>query len=207
MTTARNRRRGGLLKALVVLTAALGGAGWVGVAHGQDATADAAIAEKAAVCGGCHGEAGVPIDKSVPVLWGQNEGYIYLQLRDYKVGNRKNEIMSAVVADLEKADLKALAAWFAAKPWPNLQQPRAPADAIARFGPIGTSGQCVACHQDGYVGDGVQPRLAGQGREYLVQTMNDFRSGARANNPWMVALLKTYTDADIDAVASFLAGL
>jgi cytochrome c553 len=37
--------------------------------------------------------------------------------------------------------------------------------------------------------------------------MQDFRSGARANNPWMTDLLKTYGDADIQALADYLAGL
>ena len=36
--------------------------------------------------------------------------------------------------------------------------------------------------------------------------MAQFRDGERKNNPWMVALLKTYTDADITAMASYLAG-
>jgi cytochrome c553 len=37
--------------------------------------------------------------------------------------------------------------------------------------------------------------------------MADFRSGARANNNWMVALLKSYTDSDIQALSKYLAGL
>ena len=35
--------------------------------------------------------------------------------------------------------------------------------------------------------------------------MDAFRDGARANNPWMTALLKTYSDQDIAAMAAFLA--
>ena len=36
--------------------------------------------------------------------------------------------------------------------------------------------------------------------------MAAFRDGERSNNPWMAALLKTYSDADIDALAKYLAG-
>lgn len=169
--------------------------------------ADESVADKAEVCGGCHGEDGVPADKSIPVLWGQNEGYIYLQLRDFKLGNRASEIMGAIVAGLSKQDMQTLAALFAAKPWPALDQTRAPKDAAARFADINTSGQCTACHLDGYVGSATVPRLAGQNHDYLIQTMSKFRSGERANNPWMNALLKTYTDADIAAIALYLAGL
>ena len=81
---------------------------------------DADIKDKAAVCASCHGEKGVPIDKVTPNIWGQKEGYLYLQLRDFKAGARKNEIMSAIVADLTKEDMQALAAYFTALPWPDL---------------------------------------------------------------------------------------
>ena len=43
------------------------------------------IEEKAAICGACHGEAGIPQEKTTPVIWGQQAGYIYLQLRDFRV--------------------------------------------------------------------------------------------------------------------------
>ena len=41
------------------------------------------IAEKVEVCAGCHGQDGKPIDKTIPVIWGQQLGYIYIQLRDF----------------------------------------------------------------------------------------------------------------------------
>ena len=81
------------------------------------------IQEKATVCMACHGENGIPADKSIPVLFGQNEGYIYIELRDMKKGARKNDQMAPVVENLSREDMLALAALFAAKPWPNLQQP------------------------------------------------------------------------------------
>ena len=69
------------------------------------------------------------------------------------------------------------------------------------------SAACEGCHASGFKGTSVTPRTAGQSGVYLRATMLAFRSGARANNPWMAALLKNYTDADIDALAGFLAGL
>ena len=56
-------------------------------ASSLNAQADDAIAEKAAVCAACHGETGVPIDKVTPNIWGQREGYLYLQLKDFKSGS------------------------------------------------------------------------------------------------------------------------
>lgn len=165
------------------------------------------IAEKAEVCGSCHGENGVPTDPVIPILWGQNEGYIYIELRDMKKGLRKNEQMAQVIKDLSRDDMLALAAYFAAKPWTNLNQPRASAAAQTHFESMARSAGCVGCHQDGYKGAGTQPRLAGQSAAYLEKTMLDFRSGARANNSWMKDLLQTYTPVDIAEMARVLAGL
>ncbi len=164
------------------------------------------IEDTAAVCSACHGENGVPVDKSIPVIWGQNEGYIYLQLRDFKVGNRKNVNMTEIAGGLDKPTMKQLAAYFAAKPWPNLSQPSAPADVAQHAESVNNSAACKGCHLDAWQGDSVTPRVSGQGRQYLRETMAQFRSGERANNPWMAALLKTFTDQDIDALAQYLAG-
>jgi cytochrome c553 len=165
------------------------------------------IEEKAAVCSACHGENGAPIDKSYPVLFGQNEGYIYIELRDMKKGARKNEQMAPIVENMSREDMLALAAYFAAKPWPNLQQPRANAADAKRFDAMAVAGTCPACHQAGYVGAGTQPRLAGQSGDYLAKTLLDFRNGARTNNDWMKDLMKTFSEDDIRVMARVLAGM
>src|ERR1700752_85376 len=72
------------------------------------------ISDKAQLCAACHGAAGVPISPDIPVIWGQNEGYLYLQLRDMKRGSRKVDQMAPIVAGLERPDMLALAAYFAA---------------------------------------------------------------------------------------------
>jgi cytochrome c553 len=165
------------------------------------------IEEKAAICAGCHGENGVPTAPEIPIIWGQKEGYIYLQLRDLKRGDRKHEIMTGIASALEKEDMQALAAYFAAKPWPNLQQKSADAATAHQAQTVASSAQCEGCHLSGYLGDSVVPRMAGQSETYLFKTMTDFRSGARANNNWMIALLKSYSDSDIQALSKYLAGL
>ncbi len=167
----------------------------------------APVEELAKICASCHGVSGIPIDPKIPVIWGQQVGYIYLDLRDFKRGTRKNDLMSPVTAGLSKQDMLALAEYFSKKPWPNLGQKRASDRAIHLAERDASSGQCTQCHLGGYVGAGTTPRLANQSRPYLVKTMQDFRSGARANNPWMTDLLKTYKDQDIEALADYLAGL
>ena len=165
------------------------------------------IEDKAAVCSACHGAAGVPTDASIPVIWGQNEGYLYLQLRDFKAGNRSNPIMSAIAAPLERQDMRDLAAFFTAKQWPALNQPAASQDVARHAGMVDNSAGCKGCHLANWQGDSTTPRLAGQQSGYLRATMAAFRDGERANNPWMAALLKTFSDPDLDALAAYLAGL
>jgi cytochrome c553 len=167
------------------------------------------IEDKAQVCASCHGENGVPLEQAfaVPVIWGQNLGYLFFQLRDYKSGTRKNDLMSPIAEGLERADLMALAQYFAKKPWPKLQQPHPPPAVAALAQRANASVVCTSCHQEGFLGDGTQPRLAGQVRAYLEKTMTDFRSGSRGNNPGMTDLMKAITPQDSAALAAWLAGL
>jgi cytochrome c553 len=165
------------------------------------------IEQTAQSCGACHGVDGVPQRKDYPVIWGQQLGYLFIELRDFKTGARKNDLMSPIAQSLELSDLMPLAQYFSEKPWPNLQQPVAPADVAAQAQRANASVVCTSCHQEGFKGDSTQPRLAGQNRDYLNKTMVDFRSGARSNNPGMTDLMKAVSEQDIGALASYLAGL
>ena len=165
------------------------------------------IEEKAQLCAACHGENGIPQQKITPVIWGQYQGYLYLDLRDYKSGARKNDIMSPLAQTLERDDMMALALYFSQKRWPDLQQPQAPPDVAARATRVNASVGCTGCHQGAYQGEGTQPRLAGQAREYMQQAMLDFRTRARGNNPGMTDLMLAISEDDIAALAQYMAGL
>jgi cytochrome c553 len=165
------------------------------------------IEQKAQVCSECHGENGVPQQKDRPVIWGQQLGYLFIELRDFKTGARKNDLMSPKAQSLDFADLMPLAQYFSQKAWPNLMQPPATGDVLALAQRINASVVCTSCHQENFKGDSVQPRLAGQNHDYLLKTMSDFQSGARANNPGMTGLMKTLSQPDIVAIAPFIAGL
>lgn len=170
------------------------------------ALAQDSIEDKALVCASCHGEQGVPIDKSIPVIWGQYQGYLYLQLRDFKLGNRKNEQMQPIAQDLSRDDMMALAEYFSQKTWPNLNQPRADAAQTKLAEQAIVSGQCGSCHGEQGLGTGTQPRIAGQGVDYLERTMTEFRTRQRNNNPWMSDLMASLQPEDIAALAHFMAG-
>jgi cytochrome c553 len=165
------------------------------------------IAEKAEVCAGCHGQDGKPTDRAIPIIWGQQLGYIYVQLRDFKRGDRKNEIMQPIAASFEKDDMLAIAEYFSTKKWPDLSQPRPPNDISERALSANRSVGCTGCHLDRFQGDGTVPRLAGQSRDYLSKTIADFRARARGNNPGMSDLMLATTPDDLAALVEFLSGL
>ena len=162
--------------------------------------------DKLAACLDCHGERGIPKEPDVPIIWGQHVGYLYFQLRDYKDGFRKNDIMTAMSADMTKQEMMAFAEHFAKKPWPKIGYRSTPeADRIAQRAAVG--GACTECHLGGYVGDSTVPRAAGQVVTYLEKTMLDFKTKARGNNPAKSTLMATFPDEEIRALAKYLAGL
>jgi cytochrome c553 len=115
--------------------------------------------------------------------------------------------MTPIAEGLEQSGLMALAQYFSKKPWPNLRQANPPASVAALAQRANKSVVCTSCHQEGFVGEGTQPRLAGQVRSYLEKTMTDFQSGARGNNPGMTDLMKSITERDVTALAAYLAGM
>ena len=165
------------------------------------------IEEKTQICAGCHGADGKPIDKTIPTLWGQQQGYIYIQLRDFKRGDRKSDIMQPIASAFERDEMLAIADYFSKKPWPDLGQPRAPKDVSERAVRANASVGCTGCHLDRFQGDGTVPRLAGMGRDYLTKTIADFRSHARGNNPGMSDLMNATSPDDLAALEEYLSGL
>jgi cytochrome c553 len=177
------------------------------LAMGGSAFADDPIEAKAKVCTACHGENGVPQLKTTPVIWGQNAGYMFLQLRDFQSGARKNELMSPIAATLSRDDLLPLAEYFSKLKWPNLAQPEAPQDVAAKAQAAISSVGCIGCHLDHFQGDGTTARLAGQQHDYLQKTMMDFRTRTRGNNPGMSDLMNATSPEAITALADYLAGM
>jgi len=159
------------------------------------------IEAKAQLCAACHGDKGTPADpKTMPVIWGQERSYLVKQLRDFRNGERSSAIMSPIAKGLAEDDLRKIAAYFAAKPWPQ----RASADLPA---PPKTIAQCQACHQPNFQGGMPAPRLAGLSYEYLVAAMRAFATEERTNNLDMPKFMQVLTERERDAIARYLAAL
>jgi len=165
------------------------------------------IEEKVQICASCHGDDGKPIDKTIPAIWGQQQGYIYIQLRDFKRGDRRNDVMQPIASSMEREDMLAIAEYFSKKRWPDLGQPRAPKEIANRALRANSSIGCTGCHLDQFQGDGTVPRLAGMSRDSLMKAMEDFRTRARGNNPGMSDLMLATAPDDMAALAEYLSGL
>jgi len=64
---------------------------------------------------------------------------------------------------------------------------------------------CFTCHgTDGRSVGGVPPSLAGRDRNYLLQTMKDFKSGKRPATI-MHQQAKGYTDEELELLATYFA--
>lgn len=79
-------------------------------AAAQDAAAGRA---KAAACTVCHGPMGLSSAPDAPHLAGQPAMYVAAQLRAYRSGARKHEVMAVMAKPLTDDDIANLAAWFA----------------------------------------------------------------------------------------------
>ncbi len=166
----------------------------------------AELDDTVALCTGCHGEKGMPVESDMPILWGQEFYYIYVQLKDYKAARRYSEVMNDVVAEMSRAEMKAVAQYFSEKPWPATGF-RSTKDEDTKGMVAANAGQCFQCHIGNYMGDSGVPRLAGQQLGYLERTMLEFKNKIRRNAQAKGSLFATFDDADIEALARYLAGI
>lgn len=174
----------------------------------DDPALDEALASRAMACAACHLGGAAGAGQPVPLIAGQQAAYLYLQMRDFQTGSRANALMAAAVKDLDRKQMTALARHFAAQAWTGAEAEEAPAAEIRQRAKAGISaGECTQCHQGGFVGASRVPRLAGQRYDYLRSTLHAFKHGERTNAPSMASLIKQYDDADLDAMAHYLAAL
>ena len=165
------------------------------------------IQEDLEFCASCHGEKGaLPIDKTIPILAGQHFYYIYVQLKDLSSGMRHNEIMNDIASSYDKKQMKRFAKYFSEQSWPNIGYKTDP-KLVSKAESAVSAGQCVQCHRGGFEGDSQIPRIANQNFDYLAKTMKDYKSKSRNNAPAKSSLFLSFKDEDLNALASYLAGL
>jgi cytochrome c553 len=178
-------------------------AGLVGVSTAQAQ----AIEQKVAACQACHLTGKLQSSSLIPNIWGQGEGYIYIQLRDFKSGTRnapEDAAMRGFVATMSDADMLEIAKYASTQPWPKVE-PISTDTALLKKGADAMAVlPCVGCHFNDWKGFSANPRIGQQSTAYLAATFRQLRSGSRANSPGMSDLLRTLDEGDIDAVAAYL---
>jgi len=79
-------------------------------AHAADA---AAGKNKTMSCAGCHGSEGISQAGMFPNLAGQHAEYLESALKQYRDGDRENDMMTPMAKGLSDDDIKDIAAYYA----------------------------------------------------------------------------------------------
>jgi cytochrome c553 len=173
-------------------------------------------------CARCHGRDGAGRDNAAfPVIAGQNEAYLFDALKAYADGRRHSGIMATAAARLPDAELKALAAHYAAQP-PVAAKGAPPVEAalvaagerIAREGDRGAgTPACASCHGPSPMArNPAYPSLAGQHAAYLESQLRlwEKEHDSRGGGPFAGVMRKIafgMTEEQIKAVSAYYASL
>jgi cytochrome c553 len=68
---------------------------------------------KSQACMVCHGPVGISMAPDAPNLAGQPALYVTAQLKAYRAGERRHEVMAVIARMLSDDDIENLAAWYA----------------------------------------------------------------------------------------------
>lgn len=160
------------------------------------------------VCQGCHGDA-APGDVAgfYPRLAGQQASVLIKQLVDIREGRRDNPKMypyatEHVITTQEVADIAAYLHRLPVPATHGLGPGIEPSRAATLY-----RTDCRNCHGENGMGSEPKfyPRLNGQHYAYMLRQALDIRDGVRRNaNPEMVDAIKSYSDADVEAVIDYI---
>ena len=212
------------VKSLLLATLAFSNAGAAEAPHGAPAAKpDAAkgatlydsgdAARGLPACLSCHGANGNSSIAVNPKLSSQIEAYTHKQLVDFTTPQRVNPVMTTYAKMLTDEEKRNVAAYLAAQKTKQGAARNKDTVELGRKiyrGGIAEKGvaACASCHGAAGAGIPVQyPRLAGQQQDYTVAQLISFRNGTRSNSPQMTALSQRMSDAEMKAVADYIAGL
>jgi cytochrome c553 len=174
-------------------------------AHAADI---AAGKEKAELCTGCHGDAGISQTENIPSLAGQPDQFIQWQLVFFRAGSRKNEQMQPIVEQINNDDIRNLGAYFNSLTPPKAT-PEDNSDLSKKGAQAAVGRRCASCHTDTFAGTKAVARIAGQREEYLIKALHDYKSGVRSGGGMaaMADVAYPLSEEEITALAHYLAHL
>ena len=202
-----NARNAALLGTMLSISATLA---W---ARDTDSAMQQAVTKIAVeLCSTCHRSQRDNNPALAPTLLGQQKPYLAWQLRAYRLRFRNDpqahDQMWSPAGGIDDPLIDALAEYYASQP----PAPGTPGDPgpIARGKDVYESGipsrniaGCTYCHGENGEGNGIFPRLAGQGTDYLVRQISLIQEHLR-NVGIMHSTVQGLSRDDIMAVAMFL---
>jgi len=170
---------------------------------------------KSIPCVACHGIDGNSANPEWPSIAGQHESYIARQLKAFQDGERQNPLMTPMAAGLSEQDIADLAAFYSSQTLHGGEADPSKLKLGQKLYRAGNSQQqamaCAACH--GPTGRGnplaSYPAVQGQHATYVAAQLRAYKSGARTTDPNQVmrSIAARLSEAEIDAVASYVQGL
>ena len=175
---------------------------------------------QAMVCAACHGQDGASgIAPNYPNLAGQNEKYLFNQLKMIASGERVLVEMTGQLIGKSEQDLWDLSAYYANLPSKagasaGNDEELEKAASIYRGG-IARKGvaACTACHSPSGKGNrqAGYPSLAGQPVDYTIAQLTKYRESVRKTDEsfggMMRGVAETLTDTEIAILADYIRGL
>lgn len=164
-------------------------------------------------CLSCHGANGNSGGAANPKLAAQQPEYVHKQLADFKSKSRSNAVMSPFASALTDQEMKDIGAYLGKQSLkPSTAKSKDTIEAGQKIYRAGIAAKgvpaCAACHGPAGAGIPAQyPRIGGQWAEYTEAQLVAFRQGTRKNNPVMTTIAAKMSDAEIKAVADYVAGV
>lgn len=178
---------------------------FAGHALAQDADGTVPLEQRIEMCGSCHGAQGMSEMENVPDLAGQPRTFIETQMIYFREKLRRSEIMTPQAQGLKDETIVALARHYASLE-PKPRNTEVSQDLFQKGRKLADEGRCGTCHLPDYTGRNQMPRLAGQREDYLNSTMIAYREQERGGpDSTMIEIMRGVSDADIAALAHFLA--
>lgn len=147
-------------------------------AHAPAADPLAAGKSAAAACAGCHGEAGISKIPGIPSLVGLDPKFLVAAMKAYKGGQRKDDMMKSMLANLGDAEFEHVALFYALQKPERTQTPVAGDPAKGKA----ATAACGGCHgEQGVSASPANPSLAGQDAEYLAAALRAYKGGTRSD--------------------------
>jgi cytochrome c553 len=166
-------------------------------------------------CTKCHEMTANPYGYEFPRLAGQTTEYFINSMKSYKAGKHHNFPAERYMTqrlnyyNFSDATISQLADFF------NKMTPKQPMaidsqkvtmgkDIFENGIPVKNVFACAACHGAAGEGNGLNPRLAGQFKSFANSQLHMYKAGKIDGEETMKEIVKEMTDAEMDAVSTYL---